>query len=234
MPTSVTRSHISSWLLALAIGIALPLAHLPAGGSLAWLGLGVTAWFVGVAVKIPLAAFASAMSPCCNGRTSASIQGIVSAAAELGVVAVILAVRGARIELIDASLFATAAASTELLVLAGVSLISNPPEELTTKWELSASSSLCVRHLFFLERMVALAGHVGSRGLVILAVALPAPWLTVLAMLGFSLTDGIASYAALKGTDWTDPLTCRRLLVTLGSIACLEILVFVLVLRFLV
>ena len=65
---------------------------------------------------------------------------------------------------------------------------------------------------FVVERTGALLGHLGSRGLVWLAVhsplnpAVPA----LLALISFSAVDGVATYGTLKKWDWLKPRTWKR------------------------
>ena len=82
--------------------------------------------------------------------------------------------------------------------------------------------------------MIALVGHTGSRGLVGLSLGVPAGvsigdgivWPAVLAVVGFSVTDGIAGHGQARSWDWSDPVLCVRVFGLFAGIAAIELAAF--------
>lgn len=88
-----------------------------------------------------------------------------------------------------------------------------------------------MRYAVPIERLFALIGDVGSRGLIYQAViggtakmhcAIPAFAL-------FSLIDGIAVYGVRRGWQWHG--SCRRAHGTFAALGCVELLMFVIATR---
>jgi hypothetical protein len=226
-PVVASNQQVFSFYAALAVGAAAPAAVALLGSDWLWLGLGAASWFLGVALKIPLSALAFAALARFGDKLRNACLGIVSGACELGVAAAILvyAADGPP-AMVDLLLFGLAAGATELLVLAGAAFLAAPDEEAVSRWEGAAQRSLWVRHTFFIERMIALVAHTGSRGLAGLVVVDGAMWAGLVAMLGFAVTDGVASYGQARGWDWSDPVICRRAFTLFAVIAAVEMAVF--------
>jgi hypothetical protein len=80
--------------------------------------------------------------------------------------------------------------------------------------------------MLFLERAVALAGHVGSRGLVCIAVSGAMLWPAAFALVSFALTDGLAAYGSLRQWDFFAPRVCSRFYGACILITALELAAF--------
>ena len=229
----ILKSHIFSFIAAVIIAVSLPVTLAATRSEWLWIGLGAAAWCVGVGLKIPLSIL---IAVAVRGRGDVfrnTCLGLISAAAELGVAAATLVYFSPSTpSIVDLTLFSSAAGATELLVVAlGSLLVSANPAEVA-QWEESARSSALVRHRFFLERIIALVGHTGSRGLIGLSVGMSsgvgAVCAATIAVVGFSATDGIAGYGQARAWDWSDPALCTRVFGLFAGIAAIELAAFLL------
>jgi hypothetical protein len=131
--------------------------------------------------------------------------------------------------LVDAVGFGVGAGSAEaayVLVLAVTG--PRPSDELLAVWLRGARASWCVRYAVPIERLFAAIGHLGSRGLIYLALDGGAAVLWALpAVALFSLIDGIAVYGTRRSWLWHDPPVCRAAHATFATLGCAELLLFV-------
>lgn len=205
-----------------------------------WLALGGLAWALclpvkfGVSALLSLATGADGSEPTSRGGVTvyALSLGIVSAASELGMAAIVfLKAEG---HLVDAQAavilaFAIGAASTEtLLVQVASKLTVGSDLEQVERWIDGARASRLVQNSLFFERLLAVTGHIGSRSLLGLSLVTGSPWPVCVAAIGFTLTDGLAAYGGLRGWDFFSPVTFRRFcvacaLIVLGELAALSI-----------
>ena len=80
-------------------------------------------------------------------------------------------------------------------------------------WIDGATVSWCVRYAVPIERLCALIGHVGSRGLLYIAVQrqdILGFFCAVAAVILFAAIDGVAIFGHARKWNWHDPVTCRR------------------------
>nr|WP_276611262.1 phosphatidylglycerophosphatase A [Thioalkalivibrio sp. XN8] len=215
----------------LGAAAALPLGIIAFGGAApAWLGYGALAWLAGLAVKLPLAAVTGVLLAQRSPGLQAGMLGMVSGLSELGIAVAILFWVGGDLSVADVLLYATAAGSMETLALGAWSLLVRPDADTVRRWRQVAERSAWVRHMFLIERSIALAGHVGSRGLVSLAVVTGNAWLALPALAGFILTDGLAAHRDIMGQDWMDPAWFRRMMGLFAAVAAIELGLFALLL----
>jgi hypothetical protein len=216
----------TAWAAALALGVAAPVAAVPVlGGSWAAIGWGALAWVLGLVAKVPLAWAADAALSAAPPRVRAAGLGVASGAGELTVAALVFArwSAEARASWPEIVAFGVGAGSLELVLLLTAALFSRTPEDAAGQWLQAAASSWCVRNALAVERAAALAGHVGARGLVCVAVATGLPWPAAAALLSFSAVDALAAYGQLRRWNWFDPGTCRRFHALSAGISLVEV-----------
>lgn len=192
-----------------------------------WFVLGALTWAVSVAVKLVLSgvvhvATTKRLSP----KWYAAAQGALSAVTELGAAALVFLYLLPEGSLSLVLAFGAGAGVVEALILFGVGLLSKTKAATAEK---SASALPWYQEwTFAVERFGALLGHIGSRGLVWLAVhsslypALPA----ILALISFSTVDGVATYGTLKKWDWLEPRIWKRFYSFATLVGVLEVALF--------
>lgn len=216
----------AAWATALALGVAAPVAAVGVlGGSWAALAWGALAWVLGVVAKVPLAWAADAALSAAPPRVRAAALGVASAAGELTVAALVFArwsaeARGSWPEIVT---FGVGAGCTEMLLLLAAALFARTPDDAAGQWLQSAAASWCVRNALAVERAAALAGHVGARGLVCVAVATGLPWPAAAALASFSTVDAVAAYGQMREWNWFDPGTCRRFHALSAGVSLAEV-----------
>ena len=75
------------------------------------------------------------------------------------------------------------------------------------------------------ERFGALLGHIGSRGLVWLSISGPF-YPFVLAIIGFTAVDGVATYGVYKKWDWLKPKIWKRFYGFVTLVGVVEVNLF--------
>jgi hypothetical protein len=165
---------------------------------------------------------------------SASLQGVFSAVMELGVAALYLAFRqypssGNIIA------FGVGAGCTEAAYVLGLGLFGpRPSRAVLDAWVSGAEVSICVRYMVPIERLFALFGHTGSRGLIYVGLHSSPPLalgLIAAAGLLFALIDGVAVYGHRRNCNWFDPVLCRRVHLFFSSASLTECILFALALN---
>jgi hypothetical protein len=124
------------------------------------------------------------------------------------------------------------AASTEVLYLVVYGAIRHratpaPPPA----WIEGARKSHVVRHIFFVERILAGAGHIASRALIYLSLSRHSPWPALLAFVVFAAIDGAAYYGELNRWNWFCPATSSRYYGALAAAVMAEGAVLVVLTR---
>lgn len=199
------------------------------GATWFWMGLGALAWVVGLLIKILFAGLAYLYVPQKWVKLNAAVSGLLSSLTELGVAAIIFHLYRPRASaLVTILAFGFAAGCAEILFVLGTMYFEKVPEEKIDGWIKGARASFCVRHVLLIERLTALMGHVGARGLVCLSLFSETYEIATIALLSFALTDGLAAYGNLKEWDWFDPITCRAFYGACVSISMLEVILFAL------
>jgi uncharacterized membrane protein YhfC len=187
--------------LGLATLIAAPFFVLRAfGAQWKWFGLGIFSWIVAVLAKnLVLFALDAAGVDSWSISSQAALSGIVSAMTELGAAAWFL--RRATLALSDALAFGAAIGSFEVLfvlLLGWLEGFSDPPASVTDQFAF-------VDAFLLLERLLALIGHTASRLLLYVGIHRRRPSIILLAIVLFSIVDGVASYGVLADWDWNSP-----------------------------
>jgi hypothetical protein len=194
---------------------------------------GGTTWAVSVAAKVAATKGASAwIRRLHSPGAMACAYGVISAGAELGLAATVLARK--RYTTREVVAFGVGASTAEILYLLTKPLISPDQEddqERIRAWAAAATKSPIVRYMIAIERADALLTHVGARGLVQVGMTRRNPTLVVAAMTAFSLVDGMATRGALSGWNWFDPKTCRRFFALLFIIGIAQVVTFGIVSR---
>lgn len=198
-----------------------------------WFGAGAITWALSVAVKMVAGGvvhmWTGARAP---DAVQAALQGGVSAISELGLAALafLFVLSGGSTSLV--AIFGVGAGITEaafLLLLArvqrgaeGGTETSEPADPPTAP---PAVSDLR-RHSFLVERVAALLGHVGSRGLIWLALQ-GSIWPAGVALLTFSDVDGVAGYGVQREWDWMAPGVWWRFYPFALAVGTLELALFI-------
>jgi len=198
----------------LLLAVAPPWLCIALGGA-SWrlVAAGALIWLASVLVKRLVVV---AMRPLFRGLPSmavAAMQGVISAVTELAPAAAFLATLPSA-TLPDLLGFGAGAGSTEVVYVLVIGIIwPQLDQEELAAWLRGGTVSWCVRYAVPIERLFALIGHVGARGLLYVALMdrswLGPIWGLVAAML-FAIVDGVAIYGHLHRWPWHDPLICRR------------------------
>jgi len=218
---AVTEDIPRSWSLLslaalLAIAVAPPWLGI-AAGHVSWqlVAAGGLIWFASVCVKrlVVRATRDPLLRLQLSPEAAAALQGLISAITELGAVAVYFATL-ASVSLTELIAFGAGAGSAEAVYVLSMGVFGPPvdPDKLQA-WVRGAAVSWCVRYAVPIERLFALIGHIGARGLVYVALMHRGPlgllW-GLTAVLLFTAIDAVAVYGHLKKWQWHDPTTCRR------------------------
>jgi hypothetical protein len=192
--------------------------------------MGAAAWVIAVAIKPPASKLVSkVVTEHQHRKIFATLQGILSALTELGIVAVCYIILFPQLSLPDAIAFGVGASSMEIFSVLALGIIADircPDWASRAAWVLGARQSLWVRYMMFIERFAALLGHVGSRGLVYLGLVHFNLVLTSIAFILFSAVDGVTVYGRLAGWDWFEPWICRSFYLFVLMVNFLEIGIF--------
>lgn len=229
-----TSSGIIIFVGMLLVALMPPLVLIFAfSASLIPIAIGAAAWAIALGIKIPLIILTdrileSEIIPS-DSKLTALLNGMVSAIAELGISAFCFFVIFPNIPFVDIVGFGAGASSIEILLISTYVMIIKDQQNSAKieVWSAGAKKSQCVRYMTIIERIVALIGHVGSRGLVYLSIFYDHPDLAVVAFIAFSATDGIANYGKTKKWNWFDPKTCKQFYCLLFLIGLIEICIFV-------
>jgi hypothetical protein len=203
----------------LALAVALPAALLVRFGA-SWGALmgGAGAWAIAVALK------RSAVGPLrrasglrAGSRGAATVHGAYSALCELGIAAGCFAV-AAPLAVVDVVAFGAGAGVAEILFVIG-SGIGAADRRAERAWAAGAARSAVVRWALFVERATTAALHVGTRGLVYLAVSEGDLAAAALAFASFAAVDGVAVYGVESGWSWFEPRVCRGFYLFVAVVA---------------
>lgn len=231
IPRSWTLSSLAA-LLAIAV---VPPWLCIAVGRASWhlVVAGGLVWFASVCVKRLVARVTGALSSrwAASPVTVAALQGVISAATELGAAAAYLAVFPP-VSFAEIVAFGVGAGCAEVayVLLLGIFGPRVAEEELRA-WMRGAAVSWCVRYAVPIERLFALVGHTGARGLVYVALMDASPLGVVwgcCAVLFFAMIDGVAVYGHIKKWQWHDPAICRRAHSFFAALSIVESVLFLL------
>lgn len=189
-----------------------------------WFLAGALAWALSVAVKIVAAGGVHALTDTrVPDSLYAALQGAVSAVSELGAAALAFALVLSGGSVASVVAFGSGAGILEAALLLAAARAQNGADE--------ASSTAAPRvegiqrHGFVVERVAALLGHIGSRGLIWVGLHGPA-WPLAFALVTFAAVDGVASYGHRREWDWMAPAVWWRFNTFTLGVALVELLVF--------
>lgn len=211
----------------LLLGAGLPVALILTGGA-SWraAGFGALAWALGFALKLPVSGELSVRLGARSPAIKATAQGLASAACELGMAALLF--RHADVSShADVIAYAVSAGCIECLFLGLSALQSpNPTGPVVEQWAARARKSRWIRNAMLVERVIAVAGHLGSRGLVGIPLLTGTLWPTLFTVASFSLTDGWANLGHERHWSWYAPRTFRMFHGGCAAIAAAELMLF--------
>jgi len=223
-------NQVTSWLILLMIAMALPIVFIILGGSIQWIFYGILVWIGSIGIKIALSWYANIILLKSGLLFNATTNGIISAVSELGPAALVLLFIGtSNVNVPDIMLYAVSAGVTELLIISVYGLLEKRETETVERWEVSARQSFFVRYIFPIERLVALFGHIGSRGLVCVALIKGYMWPIAIAVITFSITDGLAHYGTLKKWDWFHESIIKNFFLATGCLAMIELVLLIVI-----
>jgi len=191
-----------------------------AGARRRWFFLGILSWLLALAIKIPavLALYTADGAPRFLPVAVAVIHGLLSAAAELGMAALVL--RRARLSLPDVLAFGAAIGSFEVAWVLWEGTL-----ELVDRGELTRANVLALASgPLLIERAVTLVSHTASRVLVYIALVRRWVFPAALAVGLFALCDGVAAYGGIAGWRWQDLWVRAGFNLFLVAVAALEVL----------
>lgn len=186
-----------------------------------WFVLGGITWAVSVGIKIAfsglLELWALGAHEHFSKKLHALLQGLLSAFTELGAAALVFVYVLSEGGLLHAIAFGAGAGIVEALILLGMALFSKEEKPTGLPWY--------QQWTFVIERFGALLGHIGSRGLVWLSVSGPF-YPFMLAIIGFTAIDSVATYGVYKKWDWLEPKTWKRFYGFVILVGIIEIILF--------
>lgn len=190
-------------------------------GIALWFLLGAVTWAVSVGIKIAFSGLLEFWILGTHGHVSkkflALLQGLLSAFTELGAVALVFIYILSEGGLFHVVAFGAGAGIIEALILLGMTLFSKEEKPADLPWY--------QQWTFVIERFSALLGHIGSRGLVWLGISGPF-YPFILAIIGFTAVDGVATYGVYKKWDWLEPKTWKRFYGFVTLVGITEIVLF--------
>lgn len=210
--------------LVLILLLASPVAIAAKGPaqSFLWVGAGALTWALAVGIKVLTERPFNKWAAACPASLHASLWGAWSALTELGLAAVAMGLflgPGSPIQVIA---LGAGAGAVEVLFLLVLSLRSMPNERHDSP---AADLPAHIEWSFVVERTGAFIGHIGSRGLVWLALH-EHGWAAPVAIAAFSLVDGVAIFGRLKGWDWADLSVWIRFYGLVIGIGLFELFLF--------
>lgn len=224
-------SALPSAAATLVLMLALPTALAWASGSVwRYFAIGAASWVGAVALKLALMRIAGVRRWVATGILTAAAWGLVSAVAELGFTAALVAGRLEGAAFVDVVAIGVGVASVEILYVLGAGVREHwrgQDPDTVEAWIAGARRSGWVRHMLFVERLSATLGHVGTRGLICIALATHTAWPALLALASFSVVDGVAIYGRSRKWNWCDPALARRFYLMALAVGLLECGLFV-------
>lgn len=152
----------------------------------------------------------------------AFLWGSWSAVTELGFAALAMGAFLGAGSLAQIISFGSGAGGIEILALLTMSLRSGPN---ATNEGAAVELPVHVVWSFVVERTGAFIGHVGSRGLIALALY-DQMWAAPVAVASFALVDGLAIFGRLRGWDWMSLYVWMRFYALVVGLGLFELLLF--------
>jgi hypothetical protein len=216
--------------LLLMVGPPIALLYLTAGAA-RYLALGAASWVLAVTIKLLVMRIPGVPAVVASGSFGAAVWGLFSAGCELGLCALLLVFGGYDVDLSMANILAVGVgvASAEILYVFAAAIrehLRGRDEEALKQWIVGARQSLWVRNMLFIERLSATLGHIGTRGLVLLAIDSATIWPAAIALMSFAVVDGIAIFGRGRNWNWCDPKIARAFYSMTLLMAVLELSLF--------
>src|SRR5262249_32464279 len=154
-------------------------------------------------------------------RWHGSVQGIWSAATELGLVTVVFILMPRPLALSAVIAVGVGSACAELLFLVAIGVkrrhaSQTPPP---AGWVAGASESFVVRHFFFIKGAIAIIGLFAAGPLFYASVLRWSLGPAFVAFTCFAIIDGAASYGHRQNWDWFRPRVAHRYYATAAAVA---------------
>jgi hypothetical protein len=183
-----------------------------------WIFVGILSWMLALAIKIPalLVVYGFDGVPAFPISATAILHGLISAAAELGMAALLL--HRSRLSFLDALAFGVGVGSFEVVwVLWEGSL------ELIDSGDFTGPNALAMASgPLLLERAITLISHTASRLLVYISVVRRYVLPAAIAVALFALCDGVAVYGGLAGWRWEHATVRYGFNAFLAALAAVE------------
>ncbi len=213
----------------LVLAVPFVLALWSGASGLAWFAAGALAWLVSVAVKMALwGVLDRGAGKRVPGGMRAAAGGLLSAACELGGAAAAFAWLPAGDAWLAAA-FGAGAGGLENIALLAIGIAASGRGAGLRSDAAQATAPPMPRHMrwnFVVERGSTLLGHIGARGLVWLGLH-GTPCAPFVAVVTFSLVDGIAGYGKERKWDWLSWPTWKRFNAFLFALGLVELSLFV-------
>jgi hypothetical protein len=216
------------WLVTLVLAPTLWVAFI---AHAAWQTVvsGAAIWAVSIALKQPAAKWLNLIFSHRDAYFSWALsQGLLSSLLELGASAAYLqGLKNASLASVLA--FGIGAGSGEVIYVLGLGFFTKTDPDALAAWTRAAADSLCVRYQVPIERMFALIGHVGSRGILYVGLHSSRPaqaLLLITAVVLFALVDSVAYYGHLRGWNWSDPPLCAKTQGFFALVSIIELVTF--------
>jgi hypothetical protein len=162
---------------------------------------GAASWAVAVLAKIGIAKHSAIRRPSVGSEVRAFVWGLLSGLIELTSTAAVIWAFLETISANDVVALGIGVSSAEIIYILVVAMNSRDRmknDQALEKWSAGAKRSLCVRYMLFIERLSAFLVHVGTRGLIYLALIHHHLWPAAVALLSFAVVDGMAVYGKFK------------------------------------
>ncbi|MDO8931794.1 MAG: hypothetical protein Q7U97_05310 [Rhodocyclaceae bacterium] len=224
-PTPSALLSVIGVVLLLLVPPIIVLHFSPASGI--YLIVGAVSWSIALVFKLLLMRSSAVRTMVARGYVGAASWGLVSSVSELGSTAALLAIMQAPFGLVDGVAIGLGVGSTEVLFVLAMAIrehIRGENPKSVEEWIAGARVSLMVRHMFFIERLSATVGHVGTRGLVVYAMTTGRAWTATLALISFAIVDGVAIYGRSREWNWCSPQIARRFYTLALAVSMFELL----------
>ncbi len=176
-----------------------------AGASVKSIALGGLAWVCGVLIKAIISAPFHRFPTNQNATyLIVSCLGLLSGISEIGSAVVIgsLFLHDANIVNIIGYGLGAAIIETGILLVEAYAFQGSSAK--LSEWEEAAENDIFIRHALFVERITASVLHVGIRTLAFIAFTAGAYFVMFIAILAFSIIDGLGDLGEANGWSWYD------------------------------
>jgi len=184
-----------------------------------WIILGAAAWAVALVIKVVLGWAVNAFSQklFTNEKIKSAIWGAWSAICELGIAAIIFIKTSSTLANVIG--FGVGVGIIEIIYVVSQLIVKKPPKSESQKGFMKWSLAI--------ERLLTLIGHVSSRGLIWIGIKswFLSPFLLI-ALLLFSIVDGVATYGTASEWNWSDSRLYKRFLGFVAVMGAIELILF--------